>query len=206
MRTLRLSSIFAAVLVSVVAAAPVAGQPIGIRPPPKLLRPFEGKAFYVCCHLRFDLEGNATDANLNYAFPEFMIPSGTKVSVTGTHSGTEITMKPTGGSREFTLKFKYGRDQGRGSSVDYYRRILLTSDPTRALADMPAGIRTAIARGRLKLGMSREQAIMARGYPPLHHTNGVEASEWIHYFSNDLVDVVRFVDGKIDSVERGPAP
>ena len=71
---------------------------------------------------------------------------------------------------------------------------------------IPRGIADAMREGKLGQGMTKEQTLIARGYPPAHRTPSLEATEWIYYDTPGFVDRVVFADGKIQSVTRGPAP
>jgi hypothetical protein len=75
-----------------------------------------------------------------------------------------------------------------------------------AVRGAPRRIAEGIHDGRLVEGMSKEQALIARGYPPAHRTPNLEADEWLYYETPGFVDQVRFANGRIQSVSRGAAP
>jgi len=99
---------------------------------------------------------------------------------------------------------RYGR--GEMDIAGFFGKVLLDEDPTASLKDASAEIRQAIRDGRVIVGMSKAETIMARGYPPAHQTPRLDGSEWIYYVSNGIVDSVRFVDGRVSEIERGAAP
>ena len=167
---------------------------------------FDDRVAYLCCTLRFDRDGNATDANLNYPFADSILVAGTRVhaSVTVANSRPKVVLKVPGRSREFAITLEYSLR--RISPVDYFAKVLVEEDPWKKLGTVPAEIGQAIRQGRLLVGMTKEQALMARGYPPLHQTPDLKADEWLYYFSNGLVDSVRFTGNRIIDMERGPAP
>jgi len=74
------------------------------------------------------------------------------------------------------------------------------------LKELPDNIAAGIKDGRLVEGMTKDQALIARGYPPRHRTPSLELNEWLYYETPGFVDRVVFVDGKLQSVTRGPAP
>ncbi len=169
-----------------------------------------GGEYYLCCSTRFSPDLRATDANYgNYAYREGsgvtgpILAAGTRVRVVKVGSSA-IQFEPATGGSPYTLIFRYGKNQQ--TPDQYFRNILLPTDPTDALKEAPRGIVTAIQEGRLAEGMTREQALMARGYPPAHRTPNLDANEWIYYETPGFVDRVAFSDGKILSVTRGPAP
>jgi hypothetical protein len=163
-----------------------------------------GRDFFVCCNLYFDEERNANDANYKYLdVGSNRIPFGTRVKVT--NAGKEgVVMRPDGGSETFYLYFAFGGE--RITAMEYFRNILRDSDPRPALATASPEIVAAITKGHLRRGMTKEQATMARGYPPFHRTPGFQSDQWLYYDSRSSVRHVQFVDGKIITIERGAAP
>jgi hypothetical protein len=144
-----------------------------------------GGEFYLCCTVRFSPELRAADSNYgvylynrDYATPGPMLTAGTRVEVV-----------------------KIG-----SSAVAFFRNILLTSNPMDSIQDVSRRIADAIRDGQLIQGMTKQQALMARSYPPAHRTPSLEADEWIYYETPGFVDRVVFSDGKIQSITRGPAP
>jgi hypothetical protein len=176
-------------------------------PDPTPFNPFadlDGKAFYLCCNMRFNANRDASDAN--YAYPEvqgYTLHAGTQVHVVRVH-WNDITIQPEGIDQTFNIDFRFGTQRMNGRQ--YFHKILLETDPTAALADAPPDVVKAVRQGQLLPGMTKEQALLARGYPPFHHTAGIESHEWMYYQSPGFVHVVRFVDGKIRSIARGAAP
>jgi hypothetical protein len=166
---------------------------------------WQGRTLYTCCTLSFDLGRYASDANYEYrTYREaIMLPVGTPLRVTEDH-GDMIEFEPEGMVDSFRLAFKFGK--ARITAGEWFRLILVEKDPRGALGRMPADTAAAIAEGRLATGMTKPQAIMARGYPPFHRTAGVEADDWMYYASPGFVDRVVFTDGRITSVRREAAP
>ena len=164
----------------------------------------DGQDFYLCCNMRFNAEHDASDAN--YAYPEvqgYTLYAGTRVHVVGVR-WNDITLRPEGRNDTFNIDFRFGTQRMNGRQ--YFHKILVTTDPRSALADAPPAIAEAVRQGQLIPGMSKEQALLARGYPPFHHTAGIESDEWTYYQNRGFVHLVRFVDGKITSIERVAAP
>jgi hypothetical protein len=186
------------------ARAPSGEQPERAYVVSPLQEEFEGKDFYLCCNMRFNANRDANDAN--YAYPNAggnMLRVGARVHVIEA-AGHGIVLRAEGSEQSFNLGFKFGRE--RISTRQYFRNILRDADPRESLGAAPRDVLDAINEGHLVVGMTKDEALMARGYPPFHHTAGVESDEWTYYFSRGYVDVVKFVDGKIESIERAPAP
>lgn len=168
------------------------------------LNAFIGKDFFTCCNLRFRDDGTTTDANyLFIGIANNFLPAGTPVPVTGRGPhGLEI--QPQVGGRRFYIAFQYGTE--RMGPADYFHLILRDTDSRAGLQSTNPRMQKAIADGRLVRGMSKTQALLARGYPPFHQTSGVESDEWIYFDAMSIIKRVRFVAGTIDSIETGQAP
>ena len=82
----------------------------------------------------------------------------------------------------------------------------MPDDPTPRLKSLDPSIAAAVRESRITPGMAKADVLLARGYPPFHHTAGVEADRWTYYESPILVDVVDFVDGRVTTVTRAGAP
>ena len=55
--------------------------------------------------------------------------------------------------------------------------------------------------------MTREQVILAIGYPPTHRTPSIDASEWLYWYNHWVTYKVQFgPDGKVANVVGRPAP
>ena len=178
---------------------------VACAPPTPQLPELMNRDLYTCCTLWFDLGRNATDANYQYnTYREgTVLPLGTRVRVV---SGDQhqVRFQPAGMEDTFRLVFRFGTERSTGPQ--WFHQILLDQDPRRALSGMSPAAVHAIQAGQLAVGLTKVQAIMARGYPPLHRTAGIDADEWLYYASPGFVDRVRFSDGAITSVQREPAP
>jgi hypothetical protein len=75
---------------------------------------------------------------------------------------------------------------GRGRARESLFGIIHPHEP--ATAD-------AIKNGVLKLGMTKEQVLMARGYPPGHKTPSVEADAWTYWSSRFINATLVFNQG-----------
>ena len=50
---------------------------------------------------------------------------------------------------------------------------------------------------QLRKGMTREIAIMARGYPPAHETSSLESDRWVYWSSRFVKLTVVFSNGRL---------
>jgi len=124
---------------------------------------------YTCCNLHYDYD-RISDANWSN-LP--MIPAGAKIRVVeyGLNRATvEIDGKP------IRIGHDYGRD--RESTETYVRKLIVADDPRAVIATYPPEVRDAIFRGVVIPGMTREQVLIAAGYPPTHRTFTLDSNVW----------------------------
>jgi len=124
---------------------------------------------YTCCNLHYDYD-RISDANWS-DLP--MIPAGAKIRVVeyGMNRATvEIDGKP------IRIGHDYGRD--RESTETYVRKLVVPWDPKELIASYPPEVREAIFRGVVIPGMTREQVLIAAGYPPTHRTFTLDSNVW----------------------------
>lgn len=55
----------------------------------------------------------------------------------------------------------------------------------------------AIQSGRMVLGMTKEEVIMARGWPPAHRTKSLDLNTWVYWPSRYVTQSIVFKDGKL---------
>jgi hypothetical protein len=158
-----------------------------------------GQEAFLCCTTRFNLQRHASDANYDYR-DKTVFPAGTRVRVVSIDDHSAV-VQPDGDSATYSLIFRYGRRAMRPR--DYFERVLLTEDPTRNVSEREFA---AIRDGRLAVGMSKWEAITARGFPPAHRTPSLDADEWLYYANHKLCERVRFANDRIVSVEAVPPP
>lgn len=161
------------------ASTPAPGTPIPASPkavvnaaPPRNLPLRNG---FTCCNLHY--EGNwISDANWT-ALP--FIPAGTPIRITA-YERNRILAEI--GERPVRIGLDYGRNRIGLDKLG--AQIVVTTDPKAALATWPTPVQQAIREGKLVLGMTREQAIMAVGYPQADHTTSINAPIWNHWASS----------------------
>jgi len=124
---------------------------------------------YTCCNLHYEYD-RISDANWSN-LP--MIPAGARIRVVeyGMNRATvEIDGKP------IRIGHDYGRD--RESTETYVRKLVVPWDPKELIASYPPEVREAIFRGVVIPGMTREQVLIAAGYPPTHRTLTLDSNVW----------------------------
>jgi len=124
---------------------------------------------YTCCNLHYDYD-RISDANWRN-LP--MIPAGAKIRVVeyGLNRATvEIDGKP------IRIAHEYGRD--RESVESYVAKLVVQDDPKARIAACSPEVQRAIFDGVVVRGMTREQVLLAVGYPPTHRTFTLESNVW----------------------------
>jgi hypothetical protein len=146
----------------------------------------------------------ATDANYRYSGSSASrLPAGTRVLVTDV-GRNRLFFRAEPDGQTYALYLQYGLAQTDAEA--YFTDVLRETDPTAGLRGAPSTTADAIADARLVAGMTREQAIMARGYPPLHRTPNRADSEWLYYDAPGTGVYVTFAGGVITTVRSGAAP
>jgi hypothetical protein len=124
---------------------------------------------YACCNMHYNKDW-INDGN--YAeLP--MIAAGTPVEVVkyGRHRAyVNIEGKQLG------LGHDYGRDQ---ESLDVWvNKVVVNEDPRPRIASYPFAVQEAIRQGKVMIGMTREQCIVAVGYPLTSENASLDTSSW----------------------------
>ena len=157
-------SVLAAV---VVAAAPLAGLAQA------LPDPADG---FLCCNMRTD---GSWISDINYAENgKRVIPVGTPIKATG-YGRSRVLVQMENGKQ--AIGNDYSRDLDMAS---FAKRYIVGSDPKLKLASYPPKIRQAIETSRLVPGMTREQVIMAVGYPVSSENPHLDAKTWRFWLSS----------------------
>ena len=149
---------------------------------------------YACCNLRYAGEWISDQGSGEQAF----IPLGTRVlvrNVEGYRAEVEAGEKP------YVMALDYGRKLEK--TAEWVDKLVVLDDPSTRLAKYPANVRTAIEAGRLLTGMSREQVLMAVGYPSTYDTPKLDATPWKMYW-NRTQYLIHWSGGKVSRIEAAP--
>jgi hypothetical protein len=111
---------------------------------------------YSCCNLHYE-DDWISDSNF-LTLP--MIPVGTPIKVLKFGRNRAYVKL---GDKLMRIGLDYGRQQL--TLQQWIDRVVVPEDPHEKIAGFPAPIQAAIKAGRIVLGMTREQVIMAVGYP-----------------------------------------
>ena len=155
---------------------------------------------YTCCNLHYDGE-KISDVNWTHAA---MIPAGAPIRVVSygyKSANVEIDGRP------FVINHEYGYKEE--SVEQFMRKIVVPESPRARIAKWPEPVRSAIEKGTVVNGMTREQVIVSVGYPPTHKTPSLDAPVWNHWQSRaGRFEVFWGADGKVErtnGVKERPA-
>ena len=156
------------------ACALIAGLSAGAsaqRPVEVLAQP----AGFLCCNMHTDGKW-ISDINYVENAPA-IVPLGTPARVTG-YGSHRVQMLLA--DKPQTL----GNDYSRTLKLDEFaRRYVVAEDPIARLASLPPEMRNAILAGHIRRGMSREQVLMAVGYPITSENPRLDAATWRYWRS-----------------------
>ena len=164
----------AAVLVALLAAC--AGGPGGTQPDtaaPRSQKTTYLQPGYACCNLRYDGD-QIKDSNLGQ-LP--FIAAGTPIRVK-TIDDYVAQVDVDGRPMRLVLE-----NRGAETIQQWLARLVVGEDPRTRLAAFPPAVREAIRAGKLAKGMTREQVIMAVGYPQTSDKLPLDGPHWRYWWS-----------------------
>ena len=120
--------------------------------------------------------------------------------------GTQMLVREVEGSRANVeadgKSYRFGHDYGRAQekTPEWVDKLVVLDDPAPKLAKFPASIRAAIEAGKLAKGMTKEQVIMAMGYPATSDTPKLDAATWKYYWLRYPLEV-HWSGGRVSKIE-----
>lgn len=152
---------------------------------------------YLCCNMRTD---GSWISDINYAGGGLrLLPAGTPVTITG--YGRHRVRVEIDGQRQ-ALGNDYSRDLSR---AEFARRYVLEEDPRERLQTAPEKIQQAIRQARATPGMSREQVIMALGYPVTSENPDLDFDLWRYWRDSFAEFQIHFdQDGHVVDITAEP--
>ncbi len=147
---------------------------------------------FACCvlHYKHDWINDGNYAELP------IIPAGTPIEVLN-YGSNRAYIKVEG--KPMRLGHDYGRDQETLEA--WVNKIVVNDDPRPRIATYPPPVQAAIREGKVMVGMTREQAIAAIGYPLTSENVSLDAPMWrVWRSSNGEYDLNFGADGRIKSI------
>lgn len=122
-------------------------------------------------------------------------------------AGTPITVQGAGRYRIYVQvsnrRQALGNDYSRDLSMeDFGHRYIVSEDPRAKIASFDPKVRKGIATSRVVLGMSREQVLMAMGYPISSENPHLDVRMWRYWYSSFSPFTVHFDgSGRVTKVD-----
>jgi hypothetical protein len=180
------AGIFRNVLVSVGLAKPEPKPDASDTPP---VFPRQG---FACCNLHYD-----GDWVSDYNYGDLpMIPAGTPIEVLS--YGRERAMVKVDG-RPMRLGHDYGRNEETLNV--WVNKLVVNEDPRPRIASYSPAVQAAIHASKVMVGMTREQAIVAVGYPVTSENPSLDSAMWRLFRSGRGQYQLNFgPDGRVASI------
>jgi len=154
-------------------------------------------AQYTCCNLHYQNDW-ISDANF-ITLP--MIPAGARIVVKeyGRHRAQVLIE-----GRPMRIGLDYGRE--RETREQFVAKLMVAEDPRQRLATYDSAVRKAIQRGRVAIGMTRDQVVMSLGHPRTDLNASLDAPHWVYVtHDHDEYYIVWGPDGRVKSIESDAA-
>jgi len=162
----------------------------GPQPP----HPLDNQTRFLCCNVWYEHD-SINDVLYQWGTK---IPFGTRVRIVKV--GKDRVTFQAEGHPAVTLELRYGAKVI--TNDDYVSRIFVVDDPRAKLKKVPAKTVRLIEDGQVAEGMTKDQVLMAVGYPPAHRTPSLAQSDW-HFWQNRWHQwLVNFDGDKVVSVRR----
>ena len=151
---------------------------------------------YLCCNYRYD---RTWMSDSNYAGNPVM-PVGTPVRITG-YGRYRVHTEMDG------KKISIGNDYSRNLPNDEFaRRIVVRKNPKRRIASFAPRVQQAIRSAQVMRGMTKEQVLMAIGYPIMSENPTLDAPVWRYWLGTREPFEVRWSPkGVVERVSGDPA-
>ena len=184
---------------------------------PTVPHPMTGESRYTCCNIHYE-KPEINDANYQKGT---LIPFGTPVRILEVRKNA-VKFQPQG-HPPIVLQLRYAKDT---ISMDQYLQRMFPRDDPRLKLRTPAatapaprgkkGAKAAPAResradettrkdienGIVDVGMTKDQVIMALGYPPAHRTPSLDAPMWTYWANRWATFEVYFDGDRVSRVNR----
>jgi hypothetical protein len=155
---------------------------------PPFVSPVVGGDYYT--RFTFHEEGNK-HVSTNYARGA-LVPINTQVKLVSLHKD-ELVLKRLDTGEEIKVE---NVEKYTHKPLTELARLMLSTDKT-PLEQLPDAVAAAIRNGEMRKGMTKEQVIMARGYPPAHETPSSESDRWVYWSSRFVKHTVVFANGRL---------
>jgi hypothetical protein len=129
---------------------------------------------YLCCNLRTESDWFSDG---NYLVGR-VFAAGTPVKMTSASRGVAYFEMD---GRRYRLGHEYGTKEETFDK--FVGKYFVAQDPKARIAAYPPATQNAIRAGKIARGMTKEQVILAIGYPPTHATASLDSAEWTFWYN-----------------------
>jgi hypothetical protein len=155
---------------------------------PPLINPVAGQEYFLRSSLHFE-DGEYVGTNYSRGV---LVPINTPVKIDAIKSDS-ISLHRIDTNDKLTIKNvdKYTLK----TMAEYARRLF--SDVQSPLERLPEDLAAEIRRGEMRKGMTKEQVLMTRGYPPAHETPSIDGDRWVYWSSRFVKLTIVFSNGRL---------
>lgn len=176
----------------------IIGRKIAAAPTAEATKAAAAEGLYTCCNFHHDPDGWISDANW---IEQPFLPAGTPIRVYDYGSNRAKVLI---NGRPMWLGLDYGRAQQ--TTKQLAAKLAVKDDPAARIAGYPTEVQAAIRAGKVVPGMTKEQAIVALGYPRTDLTRALELPRWTYRNESDEEFVLAWgTDDKLLNVDAKPA-
>lgn len=151
--------------------------------------PVEGESYFMRHCLRYEVEKPWPTTNY-WTDTSILVPINSKVTLVSLKKGTmKIKIEKSGTTLEIENVQKHSQKDMATIAKNMLTR---TAVPIEKFDEKMA---KNIRNGILALGMTKEQVVMTRGYPPGHKTPSLEVDGWTYWNNRFVTHLLVFEDG-----------
>jgi hypothetical protein len=150
---------------------------------PPFIDPVPGNTYYT--RFTFFYERNSWKVT-NYSRGA-IIPINSEVKLVA-YGKDEMTINVKGAM----IRVKNVREY-TNATIEEFASLMLSETPTK-IELYGDRLASDIRNGQLRLGMTKQQVLMTRGYPPKHETPSIETDRWVYWSSRFVKRTLVFYD------------
>ena len=152
---------------------------------PPNIKPVVGKQYFTRYNLWYERSKSATT---NYSRGN-LLPINSKVTLESIGEKKMVLGLESGESVTVVLVKKFSQRPLEEIAVE------LLAGKEIPISRLGKELSRSISQGTMRLGMTREQVLMTRGYPPRHKTPSLDNDRWVYWSSRFVYRTLVFKDG-----------
>jgi hypothetical protein len=153
-------------------------------------------AAFTCCNLHYSGDWVS---DLNYS-ADTRIPAGSPIRIVDYGRWRLITEVD---GKKIRIGLDYGRRQE--TLAQFARKLTIDKDLRFRMAAFPPIVQDAIRAAKVMPGMTKEQVVIAVGFPARHETPSVDSAEWKMWRTSRIPYTIRFDErGRVKDIDIDP--